>query len=568
MAIERFINILIIDDDVRLASGLKEILTGSGNNVLVVNDHLEALPIVRKREIGIILINLDSESFSGMEILQELKNESITPNTYKLLITQSTTSAAKMVRGLNNGAVDFITAPFSPNLIKAKIDVYKSLFHKDQRIVQLLKNIFPMNVLEDFNVYGKFSPKRIDNGVVLFTDFVDFSAISKDMDPIQLLRQLEKYFTVFDEIINRYELEKIKTIGDAYMALAGVTENKANPAVRACLAALEMQQYIENEAELSKAMGRGFWQVRIGIHTGPLVAGIIGKTKFSFDVWGDSVNVAARAERVSTPGKITVTDAVVSAITPYFEVESRGEIDIQKRGGKVEMFYLEEIKEEYALNKNKRLSGSELRRICDLPTIDFDNMRSDIINKLKALLPEDLVYHDVQHTLNVEKAAIRYARLEGISEQEMYLLRTAVLYHDSGFILEYRNNEDFAIQLAQNNLPQFGYSREQIATISSIIEATKSTVKPVTLLEQIMRDADHDYLGRADYKVISSRLRTELEVMVGEVKNDVEWVEFQLHYLKNKHNYFTETAKNIRSIGKNARIQELTMQLNLLKQQS
>ncbi len=568
MAIERFINILIIDDDVRLASGLKEILTGSGNNVLVVNDHLEALPIVRKREIGIILINLDSESFSGMEILQELKNESITPNTYKLLITQSTTSAAKMVRGLNNGAVDFITAPFSPNLIKAKIDVYKSLFHKDQRIVQLLKNIFPMNVLEDFNVYGKFSPKRIDDGVVLFTDFVDFSAISKDMDPIQLLRQLEKYFTVFDEIINRYELEKIKTIGDAYMALAGVTENKANPAVRACLAALEMQQYIENEAELSKAMGRGFWQVRIGIHTGPLVAGIIGKTKFSFDVWGDSVNVAARAERVSTPGKITVTDAVVSAITPYFEVESRGEIDIQKRGGKVEMFYLEEIKEEYALNKNKRLSGSELRRICDLPTIDFDNMRSDIINKLKALLPEDLVYHDVQHTLNVEKAAIRYARLEGISEQEMYLLRTAVLYHDSGFILEYRNNEDFAIQLAQNNLPQFGYSGEQIATISSIIEATKSTVKPVTLLEQIMRDADHDYLGRADYKVISSRLRTELEVMVGEVKNDVEWVEFQLHYLKNKHNYFTETAKNIRSIGKNARIQELTMQLNLLKQQS
>lgn len=568
MAIERFINILIIDDDVRLASGLKEILTGSGNNVLVVNDHLEALPIVRKREIGIILINLDSESFSGMEILQELKNESITPNTYKLLITQSTTSAAKMVRGLNNGAVDFITAPFSPNLIKAKIDVYKSLFHKDQRIVQLLKNIFPMNVLEDFNVYGKFSPKRIDDGVVLFTDFVDFSAISKDMDPIQLLRQLEKYFTVFDEIINRYELEKIKTIGDAYMALAGVTESKANPAVRACLAALEMQQYIENEAELSKAMGRGFWQVRIGIHTGPLVAGIIGKTKFSFDVWGDSVNVAARAERVSTPGKITVTDAVVSAITPYFEVESRGEIDIQKRGGKVEMFYLEEIKEEYALNKNKRLSGSELRRICDLPTIDFDNMRSDIINKLKALLPEDLVYHDVQHTLNVEKAAIRYARLEGISEQEMYLLRTAVLYHDSGFILEYRNNEDFAIQLAQNNLPQFGYSGEQIATISSIIEATKSTVKPVTLLEQIMRDADHDYLGRADYKVISSRLRTELEVMVGEVKNDVEWVEFQLHYLKNKHNYFTETAKNIRSIGKNARIQELTMQLNLLKQQS
>lgn len=568
MAIERFINILIIDDDVKLASGLKEILSGSGNNVLVVNDHLEALPIIRKREVGVILINLDSESFSGMEILQELKNESITPNTYKLLVTQETTSAAKMVRGLNSGAVDFITAPFSPNLVKAKIEVYKSMFYKDQRIGQLLQNIFPMNVLEDFNVYGKFSPKRIEDGVVLFTDFVDFSAISKDMDPIQLLHQLEKYFTVFDEIIKRYQLEKIKTIGDSYMALAGVTETKANPAIRACLAALEIQQYIYNEEQISIAMGRSYWQIRIGIHTGPLVAGIIGKTKFSFDVWGDSVNIASRAERVSTPGEITITDAVVDAILPYFEVENRGEIDIQKRGGKVSMYYLRHIKKEFSLNNDSKLSGSQLRSLCDLPTIAFDNMRIDIINKLKASLPELLVYHDVQHTLGVEKAAIRYAKLEGITEPEMYLLRTAVLYHDAGFILEYHDNEDFAIQLAQNNLPNFGYSQEQIAIVCSIIEATKPSKTPVTLLQQIMRDADHDYLGRADYKIISTRLRTELLDMTGQVFNETEWLEFQLNYLKNKHQYMTETAKNIRNNGKNARIYELTLQLNLLKQQS
>lgn len=568
MAIERFINILIIDDDVRLASGLKEILSGSGNNVLVVNDHKEALPIVRKREVGVILINLDSESFSGMEILQELKDESITPNTYKLLITQSTTSAAKMVRGLNNGAVDFITVPFNPNLVKAKIEVYKSLFYKDQRIVQLLRNIFPTNVLEDFNTYGKFSPKRIERGVVLFTDFVDFSAVSRELEPIDLLRQLEKYFTVFDEIAKRYQIEKIKTIGDAYMALAGVTENKANPEIRACLAALEIQQYIKNETQVAKAMGNNFWEVRIGIHTGPLVAGIIGKTKFSFDVWGDTVNIAARAERVSLPGEITITDTVLNKIEPYFNVESRGEIDIQKRGGKASMYFLRSIRKEYALNKYGKLSGSELRRICELPTMDFDNMRIDIINKLKALLPEDLVYHDVQHTLSVEKAAIRYAKLEGISEQEMYLLRTAVLYHDSGFILEYHDNEDFAIQLANNNLPGFGYSEEQIQAVCNIISATKSSVMPVTLLEKIMRDADHDYLGRADYKAISSRLRIELDSMTGLKMSDFEWVKFQLNYLKNKHKYFTETAKNIRNSGKNARIQELTAQLNLLKEQS
>ncbi|MCO5259997.1 MAG: response regulator [Crocinitomicaceae bacterium] len=565
MAIEHFINILIINDDQKLTSGLKEILSGSGNNVLAVNDYKEAIPIIRKREVGIILINLDSKSFSGMEILQELKNESITTNTYKILITQSSTSAAKMVRGLNSGAVDFISAPFSPNLVKAKIEVYKTLFYKDQRIVQLLQNIFPMNVLEDFNTYGKFSPKRIENGVVLFTDFVDFSMMSTKLEPIQLLRQLEKYFTAFDEIINRYRLEKIKTIGDAYMALGGVTENKANPAIRACLAALEIQQYIESEAELSKAFGQDYWQIRIGIHMGPLVAGIIGKTKFNFDVWGDSVNIASRAERASKPGCITITDSVYDAIGPYFNATKRGEVDIQKRGGKVMMYFLDGLKEEYMLNKQSRVAGRELREACDLTSIDFYNMRYDIINKLKALLPEALMYHDVQHSLNVEKAAMRYGKLEGISHNEMLLLRTAVLYHDAGFILKYNDNEDFAIELAEGTLPTFGYNKDEIAIIRGMINATKSSVEPVTLLEKILCDADHDYLGRVDYRVISSRLRGELEVMTETFMNEKEWVEYQLNYLVNKHCYYTETAKNIRNNGKNARIQELKNLLETLK---
>lgn len=564
MAIERFLNILIIDDDTITANGLKEILAGSGNNVLLANDYLEALPIVRKREVGIILINLDSEHFTGMEILKELKSESISPNTYKILITQNSTSAVKMVKGLNSGAVDFIITPFNPNLVKAKIEVYKSLFYKDQRIGQLLTNIFPVNVLEDFNTYGKFSPKRIEKGVVLFTDFVDFSAISRNLEPIELLRQLEKYFTVFDEITKRYQIEKIKTIGDAYMALAGVTENKPNPEIRACLAALEMQQYVENEAKVAKAMGKNFWQIRIGIHTGPLVSGILGKTKFSFDVWGDSVNLAARAERVSLPGEITITVDVKKEIESYFNLEERGEIDILKRGGNVEMYFLKTIKPKFALNKFGRLSGAELRKKCGLPTIDFDNMRADILNKLKALLPEDLVYHDVQHTLNVEKAAIRYAKLEGISEYEIYLLRTAVLYHDTGFILKYNDNEDYAVKLAKNNLPIFGYSHEEIKIISDIILATKSHVIPKNLLEEVMCDADHDYLGRADYKMIASHLRTELNIFSGIELSEQSWIEFQLNYLKNSHQYYTETAKNIRNIGKNARIGELTTQLNRL----
>ena len=557
---ERFINILIIDDDIKNQLGLKEILAGSGNNVLLANSHIEALPIIQSKEIGIMIINIDSPSFTGLDLLNTLRDESKNSNTYKIVLTDSTKSGAKMVRGLNFGAVDFITTPLNPNLIRAKIEVYKSLFYKDQRIGQLLSNIFPENVLDDLNTKGKFSPKRIENGVVMFTDFVDFSMKAKNMNPLTLLNKLETYFTVFDEIMERYQLEKIKTIGDAYMAMAGVSETIPNPVIRACLAALEIRNYIQNEQLVAKALNKEYWEIRIGLHMGPLVAGIIGTKKINFDIWGDTVNIAARAERASVPGEITITESINERIQEYFETTDRGPITIHKRGGSINMFFLNNLKHEFALYNEGKIASTELRKICGLSTIDFTNMRIDIINKLKALLPEELVYHDVDHTLNVEKAAIRYATLEGINDHDIYLLRTAALYHDSGFILQYDKNEDFAIQLAQNNLPVFGYSEEEIKIISKIIGATRSNTEPVTLLEKIMCDADHDYLGRPDYSFIANRLRIELESEEKEM-NDIEWIEFQLHYLENVHFYFTETAKNIRQIGKEARIAELKNQL-------
>ena len=561
---ERFINILIIDDDEKNRVGLKEMLTGAGNNVLLAFSFHEAITILQQKEVGIVLINIDSPSFTGLELLTRITEESKNENTYKIVITDSSKSGAKMVRGLKFGAVDFITKPLNPNLVKAKIEVYKALFHKDQRIGQLLTNIFPENVLEDLNIKGKFSPKRIDNGVIMFTDFVDFSMKAKNMNPLALLNKLEMYFNVFDEIMDRYKLEKIKTIGDAYMALAGVTESAPYPAIRACLAALEIKNFVENEKIVAKAMNKEFWEIRIGLHIGPLVAGIIGSKKMNFDVWGDSVNIAARAERESKPGEITITESLAEEISDYFELENRGEIDIHKRGGSLKMYFLKQLKNEASLYKEGKIASTYLRNKCGLPTIDFSNMRIDIIDRLKSLLPEELVYHDIEHTLNVEKAVIRYAMLEGINDHELSLVRTAALYHDAGFILQYHSNEGFAIQLAQNTLPTFGYTHEEIKLVCKIIEATQSNNEPVTLLEKIMCDADHDYLGRPDYFHIANRLRTELESHEI-IMEDYEWLEFQLNYLENVHSYFTETAKNIRHLGKQARISELKNQLKHIR---
>ncbi len=552
---ERFINILIIEEDRKIRIGLKEMLTGGGNNVLLAKSLQDALPTLEKKEIGIVIINIE-ESKSALSVLKSLKERIGFNHQYIILIANEGCSTMKLVKGIKQGAVDYITTPFNPNLIRSKIEVYKSLFYKDQRIGQLLGNIFPENILTELSNSGKYSPKRVQNGIVLFTDFVDFSSKAKNISPLGLIKRLEFYFTKFDSIIQKYNLEKIKTIGDAYMALAGVTENQPRPAIRACLAALEIRDFMRTERDIAIALRRDFWEIRIGLHMGPLVAGIIGSSKYSFDVWGDTVNIASRAEEVTKSGHITITSNIFDGIGSYFDADPRGKIDIHKRGGSIEMFYLKKVKDQHSMDGDGLFPSTKLRQICGLPSIDFDQMRAHILTRLRSLLPENVLYHDVPHTLNVEKAAIRYAKLEGIESDELLLLRTAVLYHDAGYIHSTDDNEDFAMNMVEYMLPEFGYTEDQISVVKGIIEATKSSVEPRTILEEIMCDADHDYLGRPDYYAIANKLRKEM-VNFGEVLTEDQWLQYQLDFLEHKHHFYTDTAQNIRDIGKKARIREL-----------
>ena len=560
--IERFINILIIDPSVRNQKGLKEILLGNGNNILISNTVDEAIEIVQSKEVGILILNVDSLLTDGFKELERLKNESLSKTMYKLVSTEDASKGTKYVRGFLEGAVDFITIPFNPILIRSKLDIFKSLYHKDQRINQLLNNIFPVKVLENLQLHNKYTPKRVENGIVLFTDFVNFSARAKQTKPLQLVKTLEYYFNAFDAITEKYKLEKIKTIGDAYLALAGVTESEPEPILRACLAALEMRDFMRTEKDVNNGFFSECWEIRIGLHMGPLVAGIIGSSKMSFDIWGDTVNIAARTEAASKPGSILITKSIATSINDVFEVEPNGLMDIQKRGGRIETFWLKKLKTEHSLYGNGRAANSGIRTKCGLSGIDFQRMREDILTRMRALMPETIIYHDVAHTLNVEKSAVRYAQLEGVSTNDLLLLQTAALYHDAGYLFEYNNNEEYAIQLAQKQLTKFGYSAADIDVVTNIIYAT-GPGQPETLLEKILCDADHDYLGRPDYYTIANKLRLELQHQ-GKSLNEYDWLNFQLNYLSNVHRYHTDTAKNIRLSGKQLRIAELRKSLQLL----
>ncbi|MDZ4708685.1 MAG: adenylate/guanylate cyclase domain-containing protein [Saprospiraceae bacterium] len=203
----------------------------------------------------------------------------------------------------------------------------------------LLLNILPKETAEELKTRGMVVPKQLENVTVLFTDFVGFSRIAEHTNADALVNSLNYYFSYFDEIINKYQLEKIKTIGDAYMCAGGIKSTNTNVSVNAMNTAIEILEWV-NSIKEQKPEGIELFDIRIGLASGPVIAGIVGKTKFQFDIWGDTVNIAARMEQASNINKINVAESVYNQVKDYFNFEYRGEIDAKNRGQLIMYHYL------------------------------------------------------------------------------------------------------------------------------------------------------------------------------------------------------------------------------------
>jgi class 3 adenylate cyclase len=202
--------------------------------------------------------------------------------------------------------------------------------------VRLLNRILPQQVAAELKRNGFVEPVYFTDAAVIFTDFEDFSQFTEHLAPAEVIRRLDAYFSEFDRIIAVYGLEKIKTIGDSYMAVAGVPELHDDPVRAACDAALEIREAAHRIAEEAGPHGL---KIRIGIHAGPLVAGVIGKQKFSYDVWGATVNFASRMESSGAPGRINVSADVHEEMKHHYVWEARGPQPI-KHLGTAEMYFL------------------------------------------------------------------------------------------------------------------------------------------------------------------------------------------------------------------------------------
>ena len=202
----------------------------------------------------------------------------------------------------------------------------------------LLQNILPKQTAMELKKMGRVRAQRFDNVTVLFTDFKGFTTHAESMDPEKLVESIDYYFSHFDTIMDKYDLEKIKTVGDAYMCASGLPFASADHASRVTEAALEILEFVENaKKDASKDQVR--FDVRIGINSGPVVAGVVGTKKFAYDIWGDTVNIASRMESASDIGKINIAENTYELIKDQFECRYRGNIEVKNRG-KLDMYFV------------------------------------------------------------------------------------------------------------------------------------------------------------------------------------------------------------------------------------
>ena len=394
---------------------------------------------------------------------------------------------------------------------------------------------------------------RFKMATVLFANIHGFTKIADNSNSQELMDQLDSIMYHFDCIVQKYKVEKIKTIGDTLMCTGGIPlKNITNP-VEVVMAALEMVQVI---ASLEKrSSGEKVWELKMGIHTGPVIASISGQKKVTYDIKGDTVNIATRLESSGEPGHIIISANTYELTKEFFVCEYFGKMPI-KYHGDIEMYLVKGIKPELSENGNGSRPNESFQTHFNL--IQFTDIQELILDKLEKELPSYLYYHNVKHTVDVVTEVELIGWGEGVSDEDILLLKTAALFHDAGHVIAYDNHEYYGTQLVREYLPQYNYSSEQINRICDLIMATKMPPKPKNLLEKIMCDSDLDYLGRSDFIPVSNTLYAELKEQ-NKIGSLNDWNKLQLKFISG-HQYFTKTAQSLREVNKQKQIERI-MQL-------
>lgn len=250
-------------------------------------------------------------------------------------------------------------------ILNQQINLQKlSIENEKAKTDKLLQCVLPKSIAKELLEKGFTKPRQYENVSILFADVIGFSDMAKISDPIELVTRLDNYFYIFDEIIEQHGLEKIKTIGDCYMCAGGIPEENDLNAAITTLTGLKIQNTINKLKNEYKSLGSEI-RLRLGIHTGDVVAGVVGKIKFAYDIWGDAVNIASRIVEAGEKDKVNVSEKTYSLIKDYFICTERGDV-VTKRNQPMKMYFVERLKPEFSSDENGLIANEKLLKRLNL----------------------------------------------------------------------------------------------------------------------------------------------------------------------------------------------------------
>ena len=317
--------ILVVEDTPANIQTLSAILKQEGYQISIATNGRQALQVLERIQPDLILLDIMMPEMDGFETCEQIK-ASTAWREIPIIFLTAKTETADIVHGFELGAVDYVPKPFSSHELLARVKTHLTMDHLYRENQRLLLNVLPASIAEQLKQHEGIIAERFEDVSVIFADIVGFTPLTSRLSPTELIELLNTIFSSFDELADQYKLEKIKTMGDAYMVAGGLIE--PNPDHLAAMASMALAMH-----ENVRGMNDQFdgLNVRIGLHAGGVIAGVIGIRKFIYDIWGDAVNTAARLESHGVPGRIHVSDTVFERLQGRFTFEARGLTELKGR---------------------------------------------------------------------------------------------------------------------------------------------------------------------------------------------------------------------------------------------
>jgi class 3 adenylate cyclase len=427
----------------------------------------------------------------------------------------------------------------------------EDLIIEKEKTEALLANVLPKNTANEIMEKGKATKIKYNFVTVLFSDIQGFTKIAEEMNPEVLIDELDKFFFYFDSVVEKFGIEKIKTIGDAYMCAGGIPEkNRTNP-VEVILAALEMKAYMNKLKETSELEGMKYWDIRIGIHTGTVVAGVVGQKKLSYDIWGDTVNTASRMESSGEAGKINISGTTYEFVKDFFSCEFRGKMPVKYKG-ELEMYFVNGIIPDLC-DEN---GGPNRKFVIKMQMIKLQDIEEMIIKMFDDEASPNLYFHNSSMVKNICNQVELLSRAENLPDEEFINLKLASVFLLTGYISDYDKPMEASLRLVEEILPVYNFNQDNVDSTKNLIRNSFNDhwESPA---DNILNDARYDYLGRVDYMKLTEKLLRE-RTEYGKHTDNKSWIESQRKQISD-HQFITPTARLLRSVSEDDQIEGLHM---------